>query len=90
MKELARHAVGTAKSKGADYADIRIIETRTQTIRVRNGRIANMDIASDLGFGVRVLVEGAWGFAASNRVDKAEIERVAAGAVRIARASGSL
>jgi TldD protein len=90
MNELAEHAVGTARTKGADYADVRIIDTRRQTLRVRNGRITNMDLSGDLGFGVRVLVDGAWGFAASNRVEKSEIERVAAEAVRIAKASGSL
>ena len=41
------------------------------------------------GFGIRVLVDGAWGFASSNRLEAAEIDRVAAQAVRIAKASAT-
>ena len=41
------------------------------------------------GFGVRVLVDGAWGFAASHILTTAEADRVAGEAVRIARASAT-
>ncbi len=39
------------------------------------------------GFGIRVIADGAWGFAASSSIEAAEIDRVAALAVSIAKAS---
>ena len=90
MKELTQIAVDRATSLGASYADIRIIETRAEDITIRNGEIADLEQVEDLGFGIRVIVDGAWGFASSHDVTKEEIERVAALAVEIARASASL
>lgn len=90
MKTLAQNAVDSAVRSGASYADIRIVETLREDILVRNGKIAEMDLSEDLGFGVRVLVNGAWGFASSARVEHDEIQRVVALAVRVAKASASL
>jgi TldD protein len=90
VKELTQIAVDHATSLGASYADIRIIETKMEDITVRNGEVADLDEVEDLGFGIRVIVDGAWGFASSHKVSKDEIERVAVLAVEIARASSSL
>lgn len=90
MEKLTQIAVDRATSLGASYADIRIIETLTEDITVRNGEIADLEQADDLGFGIRVIVDGAWGFASSHEVSKKEIEKVASLAVEIARASSSL
>ncbi|RJP80712.1 MAG: TldD/PmbA family protein [Candidatus Zixiibacteriota bacterium] len=90
MKNFALNAVDAAVRQGASYADIRIVETLRENLSVRNGRVSEMDLAEDLGFGVRVLVDGAWGFASSARVNNEEIERVAGLAVRLARASATL
>ncbi|MBM3327631.1 MAG: TldD/PmbA family protein, partial [Calditrichaeota bacterium] len=90
MKSLAQRAVETAKVKGASYADCRIIETRDEDISVQNGTVGNMDLSEDLGFGVRVIADGAWGFACSPNVTPEEIDRIAAMAVRVAKASARL
>jgi TldD protein len=90
MKELADLALDTAKSKGASYADIRICRYRNQYLYGRDRRIETLADTEDTGFGVRVIVGGAWGFASSYRVEKAEIERIAALAVEIARSSARL
>jgi TldD protein len=90
MKELTQIALDTAQSKGASYADIRIIKLDTENIGVRNGRIAAMDHDESYGFGVRVLANGAWGFASSTRVNTSEISRISALAVEIAQASARL
>lgn len=87
MKELTARALNTAQVQGATYADIRIVRCQTQSIVVKNGAVEALQIAEDQGFGVRVIVNGAWGFAASARLEPAEIERVTALAVQIARAS---
>jgi len=77
----------TARVKGARYADIRLIESRSQTIGVKDGRVDALGDFESVGFGVRVLVGNAWGFASSADVTGEEIDRVTALAVEIARAS---
>jgi TldD protein len=90
MKDLIEHALNVAKLKSARYADIRIIDRREQVVSVKNGNVDGIGDQDSQGFGVRVLVDNSWGFASSARLDKAEVERVTALAVQIARASGSV
>lgn len=90
MKDFAQRAVDTARVRGASYADCRIIFTKEQVITVQDGKIGDLDLSEDVGFGVRVIADGAWGFACSPTVSPDEIDRVAALAVRIAKASARL
>ncbi|RMH70525.1 MAG: TldD/PmbA family protein [Gemmatimonadetes bacterium] len=87
MKDLLKHALDVAQVNGATYADIRIVDHEIQTINVKNGAVGALRHRTDYGFGVRVIANGAWGFASSDEMTKAEIERVAALAVKIAKAS---
>jgi len=87
MRELVDLALDITRARGASYADVRVIERREQTIRVRNGVVMAIDETLDRGFGVRVIADGAWGFASSAELSKREIERASALAVEIARAS---
>ncbi len=87
MKELTDRALSLAEAKGATYADIRIVRRTSQTIAVKNGAVASLENYTTAGFGVRVVVDGAWGFAASARLEPSEVDRVTASAVKIARAS---
>ena len=87
MKEFANKALNTARAKGASYGDIRIMRSETQTLTVKNGEVAGLVQGENLGFGVRVIVDGGWGFASSSLVTAEEIERVTALAVEIAKAS---
>ena len=84
---LAEAALTRAKILGASYADIRINRYRSETIFTRERQVQNVARNQDFGFGVRVLVNGTWGFAASNVVTADEIRRVTAVAVDIARAN---
>ena len=87
MKTLANLALETARTRGATYADVRIIEHREQRIRTKNGAVETLSETEDHGFGVRVVAEGAWGFASSAILSKEAVEQTAALAVEIARAS---
>ena len=87
MKELAQQAMSTAQLKGSRYADVRIIESRTQTAGVKDGNVDSLGDFESVGFGVRVLVGNAWGFASSADITREEVDRVTALAVEIARAS---
>ena len=92
MKDLADLALDTARKRGATYADIRIINEKTESISCRSqgrGPIFGFNTGDSYGFGVRVIAEGAWGFASSPRVTREEVQRIAALAVEIAKA-GSL
>lgn len=90
MKDLARRALDTAASRGASYADVRAIEVAREDIQVKNGEVGGMDLSDSAGLGVRVLVQGAWGFAATDDLTQDGADRCAAEAVAIARASASL
>mgnify|MGYP001271723352 CR=1 FL=1 len=89
MFDLAYHSIEAAKRSGATYADIRIIDDESESINVKNAMPAiSRDNSS--GFGVRVIADGAWGFAASPRLTKDEIEKTTKLAVEIAKASATI
>jgi len=90
MKTFYQLAIDSALKAGASYSDIRIIETRTEDIVTRNGQVARLNQSETLGFGIRVVSNGSWGFASSELLTLQEIERVANLAVKIAKASASL
>jgi TldD protein len=58
-------ALDLAAKRGAQYADVRVVNNRTQGISVKDGVVESLNSSESLGFGVRVLVNGAWGFASS-------------------------
>ena len=89
MRDLTERALDTATLRGATYADVRVVHSLSESIAVKSGRVEGVASGESEGFGVRVLVDGAWGFASSRSIDAAEIDRVAAEAVRIARASAT-
>jgi len=80
-------ALNLARLRGAQYADIRVVHNRTQTISVRDGVVEALDDSETEGFGIRVLVNAAWGFASSRDLTPAEVDRTTAQALEIARAS---
>jgi TldD protein len=86
----AARALDTASSCGAQYADVRFEIARSERIEVRNGVVATLADVYTTGFGVRALVDGAWGFAASADTGDAGIDAAAARATEIARASASI
>jgi TldD protein len=87
MRDVALRALDTARTRGATYADVRVVHFRSQSVTVRNRNVEGLVVDESLGFGVRVIVNGYWGFASSNKLTTAEADRVAAEAVKIARAS---
>lgn len=87
MKDLLDLAVDTAIRAGASYCDIRIIDSRSEGISTRNGEVSRLGQGQSLGFGIRVLAKGAWGFASSEVMTTQEVARVARLAVEIAEAS---
>jgi TldD protein len=87
LRDLTDRALNLAETRGASYADIRIVQRRTQNITVKNGVVEALSDNESQGFGVRVVVDGAWGFASSAVLTPVEVDRVTTLAVQIARAS---
>jgi TldD protein len=87
MRQLVNDILDLAKVKKVAYADIRIVHRRMEEIAVKNGKVDALFRNEDQGFGVRVLYRGAWGFAASSKVNKAEMEKTLGRAWNIAKAS---
>jgi TldD protein len=87
IKELALLAIDAARSAGATYADVRFNRNRTQAITTREQRVQGLVDNETMGFGVRALVNGAWGFAASRDISRDEVARVARQAAQQAKAN---
>ena len=90
MREFTASVLDAARTAGADYADVRVLDTETRSLAVRNGAIDGIESGASFGFGVRVIADGAWGFAASAEVTPEAATRVARQAVAIARASATV
>jgi TldD protein len=86
---LADAALSTAKKLGASYADIRINRYRQENVSTREKQVQNVSSGQNFGFGVRVLVNGCWGFSASPFVTADEVRRVTKEAVDIAKANSA-
>jgi TldD protein len=86
-RELAGRALDAARSAGAQHTDFRISRNRNQAVSTRERQITGLVDNETYGFGIRVLVDGTWGFAASRTLEPAEVERVARVAVAQARAN---
>ena len=85
MKDLLENIVNIARMKNVDYADVRIVRRQIEEIAVKNGNIEALTRDEDFGFGIRVLHRGTWGFAASSKVDKKEMEKTFERAWKISR-----
>jgi len=84
---LAEEALALAKKLGATYADIRINRYRNESIFTREQQVMNVSRNQEFGFGLRVLVKGAWGFAASHMVTSNSIKRITEQAIAIDKAN---
>ena len=86
-RDVGAAALTAAKSAGASFADVRVVLRRDRSVSAREQRVRSISESSSLGFNIRVLVDGAWGFVASDILTLAEASRVARQAVSIAKAN---
>jgi len=87
FREVCILALDAARASNAAYADVRIVNRRTQYIEANNDQLNEPAETETLGIGIRALVDGAWGFASSNSVTRQAGRRVAEEAVARARAN---
>ena len=89
MNDLIDRALDAAARAGASYADVRVVEHETDSLAVKNGVLEAAQAHQTTGIGVRLLLDGGWGFASSCLMEADEAERVAREAAEIARASAT-
>ncbi len=83
-RPLADAALSAARAAGASYADLRIHRITTEFIHLRDGELETAVLNREIGFAVRVIVDGTWGFASHAELDPAVAADTARRAVRVA------
>ncbi|QRR01137.1 TldD/PmbA family protein [Dyadobacter sandarakinus] len=86
-KKLTEVALNAAKSKGATYTDVRIGRYLQQYLFTREKQVQNIVNAESYGIGIRVIVNGTWGFSATSDVTPEGIAKCADTAAAIAKAN---
>ncbi len=86
LVELER-ILGLAQKLGAEYADARYVSTTQEPVSLSSDGAPQASTSKSAGLGLRVLVDGAWGFCATPYLDPRSLEKTAEEAVKIAAAS---
>ena len=87
MRDMIQEVLDAADARGASFADLRVVEGEGTSVSVEDGRADKIASARISGAGLRVLVEGAWGFAPTNVVTRQELMRCLDDALAMARAA---
>jgi TldD protein len=87
VRVLLMEALNAAKLAGASWADVRVQRQRRQNLGTREQQVTNVLDTDTIGCGVRVLVDGTWGFAATRALTTEGVARAARQAVALARAN---
>src|SRR5512145_1834472 len=90
LDRLGDAALAAAKSRGATHADFRLERLRSQTIVARDRELQTSVEGESVGFSVRVIANGAWGFAAGIELTEDAVTAVARRAVEVAAALAPL
>jgi TldD protein len=86
LKDALKNVLDAIKQK-VDYADVRLLTSRIERLKVKNGSVDSISDMTSKGFGFRVIVDGCWGFSSSSILTEEEAARVAEEAIEIARAT---
>src|SRR6202140_281326 len=87
MKSVAQLALEAASGHQVSYADARGVSIRRRALSTKNGRVGHASESESFGIGVRVIADGAWGFAATADLGRDAVESAARRALEIAKAS---
>ncbi len=84
MKNKLSFYLDVAKSLHVQYADIRFEEIHSHDLRLRNESVDSNRMSVQIGYGVRVLKNGSWGFASTNNIEQKSVEETVKQAVQLA------
>ncbi len=87
MWDFCGHSLDIARLRGASYADVRVMHQRQRDLTTKNGEVGSLGQSESIGLGIRVVANGAWGFASSDQLTREGVAACAARAVTIAKAS---
>ncbi|MEU1055155.1 TldD/PmbA family protein [Streptomyces sp. NPDC005876] len=87
LRPLADAALARARALGAEHADFRLERVRSASWQLRDARPAGSSDTTDLGYAVRVVHGGSWGFASGVDLTQDAAARVASQAVAMAKLS---
>ncbi|MEM2026325.1 MAG: TldD/PmbA family protein [Candidatus Bathyarchaeia archaeon] len=85
LRDLLELIVETGLNRGANFCEVRYFEERSSSISVENGVAKALSSGIVRGIGVRVIVDGRWGFASTNVVTRESAERTLMDAIGCAR-----
>src|SRR5688572_3996624 len=88
--ELANEALNAARSSGASYADVRVGRYRRQGIATRERQVTNVSDSESYGIGIRTLIDGCWGFAATSRMTRSGVQQAAREAAEMSKAASEV
>lgn len=89
-KRMSDVALNAARSRGASYTDVRIGRYLNQFVVTREDKVQNIVNTESFGMGIRVIANGSWGFAATDKMDNDSISKAAELAVAIAKENSRL
>lgn len=87
LDDLLERILSAAKKHGASYADVRVVRRRNERVSTREDHVVSIDASESYGVGLRVLVDGAWGFVANSNVDPKIADGLAIAATDVAKAN---
>ncbi|MEV6152099.1 TldD/PmbA family protein [Nonomuraea sp. NPDC052129] len=90
MRQLADAALQRARDLGAEHADFRLERVRAESLSLYDARLEGAMDADDLGYAVRVVKGGTWGFAAGIHLTPEAAAKVAEQAIRVAEVSAPI
>ncbi|MFX0086305.1 MAG: TldD/PmbA family protein [Candidatus Hodarchaeota archaeon] len=90
MEDLLSNLIDRAQQLGADYADSRYVTDQYEVLNAKNGSPFRMSESYRCGIGLRVLINGAWGFASTNDLKKPSLEKILKKALKIAEITATI
>ena len=84
-EDIAEYALKTAQ-KAADWAEIRLLSSRENSILWKNGSLENVSFYDQDGLSIRILINGAMGFTSTNILTKKTVKAMVANAIKMAKA----
>jgi len=87
MWDYCGHSLDIARLRGATYADVRVMHHRQRDLTTKSGKVGTLGQSESIGLGIRVVANGAWGFASTDQLTRDGVANCAAQAVAIARSS---
>src|SRR5260370_6889596 len=80
MWDLCTNSLNTARLRGAAYGDVRVMHLRQRDVTTKNGQVGTLSQSESIGLGIRVLPNGAWGFASTDRLTREGVAALPAAA----------